>query len=115
MSLLDNAPASFDIQTIVNADLSFTLTMKDGAGADIDFTGYRIVMQVRDDANIVAVELNTTNDRISIDTTVATFNLPAAFNPLPQIYRYDILFTSPSNVQLDPLSGKFIVLASVTP
>lgn len=114
MPLLDNAPAGFDIQTVQNADLSFTLGMKDGVGADIDFTNYTIDMQVRDATGIIVAELSTANGRVTIATILLTFRLPAANNPPPQSYIYDIVLTAPNGVKLDPLSGMLIVKSPVT-
>lgn len=88
-------------------------------GTPVPLTNYTAAMQLRKqaDAENVALNLNTTNGRLTITGATGTVDLvvnAADTNISPEIYVFDLELTSPAGVVRNWLGGTITVLPDVT-
>ena len=111
------AAGTYNITADQGATFTRTITWTDGTNP-INLTGYTARMQVRAtiDSTTVALELTTSNGRISLGGSAGTVTLtvPAATMTLDGQYVYDLELISGSGVVTRLVQGTFTVRAEVT-
>jgi hypothetical protein len=109
----------YNITADRGATFTRTITLLEQNGTPQNLTGYTAKMDVREtyDSNAVALQLSTTNNRITIDGTNGKISLNVAADNMalaPFQYVYDLEVTSSAGVVDRVVMGTFTVRPEVT-